>query len=423
MVDVRYWIWLTLKLGPDFKHTEKLINTFEDAKEAYNADAEALGALGLSKEVVARLSDKDVQETNSVYSYCVKNQVGLLPYDSPLYPARLKRIMSPPLLLYFKGNLPDIDDNVCIATVGTRRITEYGRREAYTMSYDMAAAGAVIVSGLARGIDAVCRRGALDAYGKTVAVLGCGIDVVYPRENAELFAEIIKSGVIITEYSPATRPLPSHFPHRNRIISGLSLGTLVLEADKQSGALITAKEALRQGRDIFALPGKVGEFNSLGTNDLIKNGAKMVTSAVDVLEEYECLFPHRIRIENIPKAPKHYYTEKIKNNFGGFSKSKSASGDNTDSESNTETEKYESAVKAKQTSPKDTAKATDMPRDTSMLDETSLKVLEKMKLHTPVNADELVDEELSISDVMIAMTVLEINKFVKNLPGGMFVRE
>lgn len=409
MVDVRYWIWLTLQLGPVYRHTDKVISFFSDARKVYNASEETLKEAGFSDEVVKRLADKDVNETNSVYAYCVKNQVGLLPYDSPVYPARLKKISDPPLLLYFKGNLPDIDDNVCIAAVGTRRITEYGRREAYTISYDMTSAGAIIVSGLASGIDSVCHRACLDAYGKTVAVLGCGIDVVYPKENAELYSEIIKNGVIITEYSPGVRPLPQNFPHRNRIVSGLSLGTLVLEADKKSGALITARTALEQGRDLFSLPGKVGELNSLGTNDLIKNGAKMVTSAVDILEEYECLFPHRIRIENIPKVPSRFSAPRVTSGKSSFAKKEEPTSE-AKSEPKIKEEREPMPVKTEL-------------RDTGMLDEISLKVLGKMKDGIPVSADELVDEDLSVSDVMIALTMLEINKFVKNLPGGKFLRE
>lgn len=417
MVDVRYWIWLSLRLGPAFKHTASIISAFSDAKNVYDASCEELKETGLDAELIDVLADKDVSETNSIYSYCIKNHITLLSYDSESYPARLKKIKDPPLLLYCAGVLPDIDDNVCIATVGTRRITEYGRREAYTISRDLACAGAVIISGLALGIDAVCHRACLDAYGKTVAVLGCGIDIIYPRENFELFDEIAKTGAIITEYAPGTRPLPQNFPRRNRIISGLSLGTLVLEADRKSGALITARTALEQGRDLFALPGKVGEINSLGTNDLIKNGAKMVTGAQDILEEYECLFPHRIRIENIPKFPAHFNAVRVNTPKNTFSKAKK--------DDQTHAFKIEASSNAKNdlNESNETSAKAEIARDTSMLDETSLKVLGKMKKLTPVSPDELVDTELTISDIMVAMTVLEINKFVKNLPGGMFVRE
>ena len=404
MIDIRYWIWLSLALNPNFKNTEKILSVFADAKEVYKADYDRLIESGLSETLARALSNKDVSETNSVYAYCTQNGVGLLPYDSPSYPERLKKINDPPVLLYYKGALPDFDDNVCIATVGTRKITEYGRREAYTISYDLASAGAIVISGLARGIDSVCHRACIDAYGKTVAVLGSGIDVVYPPENDMLYAEVASNGAVITEFTPGTPPLSANFPQRNRVISGLCLGTLVLEADSRSGALITARTALSQGRDLFSLPGKVGELNSIGTNNLIKDGAKMITCAVDVLEEYEGLFPHRIRIENIPVSAKKYSMSH-------------SSHTNSDKKKTNQTHN-DSELPAKEK-----AAFADTPEpDTSSLDESSLKVLMRMERHTPVSADALVCDDLTVTEIMVALTVLEIGKFVTALPGGMYVR-
>ena len=404
MIDIRYWIWLSLALNPNFKNTEKILSAFGDAKEVYKADYDLLLESGLSESLAQTLSNKDVRETNSVYAYCTQNGIGLLPYDSPSYPERLKKISDPPVLLYYKGSLPDFDDNVCIATVGTRKITEYGRREAYTISYDLACAGAIVVSGLAKGIDGVCHRACIDAYGKTVAVLGSGIDVVYPKENDMLYAEVASNGAVITEFSPGTPPLSGNFPQRNRIMSGLCLGTLVLEADSRSGALITARTALSQGRDLFSLPGKVGELNSVGTNNLIKNGAKMVTGAIDVLEEYEALFPHRIRIENIPVSGKKYsmsHSEYVKPSQ----------------------KKKDEPSDSKEPTSEDKTPFTEAPEpDTSSLDESYLKVLTRMKRHEPVSADALVCDELTVTEIMVALTVLEIGKFVTALPGGMYVR-
>lgn len=406
MVDVRYWIWLSLALNSNFKHNEKILSAFDSAKNVYNANLSQLIEAGIPDELAQHLSEKDVSETNKVYDYCMRNGIGLIAYDSPSYPKRLQNIPDPPVLLYCRGSLPDIDDNACIATVGTRSITEYGRREAYTITYDLALSGAVIVSGLARGIDSVCHRACLDAYGLTVAVLGSGIDVIYPKENDLLYSEIASNGAVITEFAPGTRPLKQNFPLRNRIISGLCLGTLVLEADSNSGALITARTALSQGRDLFSLPGKVGELNSTGTNNLIKDGAKMVTSATDVLEEYECLFPHRIRIENIPVSAKRFSTSRPR---------APQAQDAPESYGSEKTPKSEIKDGAKQ--------ASNQPEpDISILDEATLKVLNRMKKQTPVTMDELADEEIPITEIMVAMTFLEINKFVTALPGGIFVR-
>ncbi len=407
MIDVRYWIWLSIALNQSFKNTEKIINAFSNAKDVYNAEYGDYIEAGLSEDLSQRLCDKSTEETNSIYSYCNRNGVVLIPYDSPSYPSRLKKISSPPILLYCRGTLPDIDDNVCIATVGTRRITDYGRREAYTICYDLASAGAVVVSGLARGVDSICHRASLDAGGRTIAVIGSGIDVVYPKENDELYAEICSNGgAVITEFIPGTPPLPQNFPTRNRIISGMSLGTLVLEADSKSGALITARQASAQGRDIFSLPGKVGELNSIGTNNLIKEGAKMITSAVDVLEEYECLFPHRIRIENIPVSAKKFKTSGSTKPFASpLPEAKKAPKEESKVSESTPIEPLEQSE-----------------QDTSSLDPQTLKILMKMKRHQPITLDELVDDEIGITEIMIAMTMLEIGKFVSSLPGGRYVR-
>ena len=170
--------------------------------------------------------------------------------------------------------------------VGTRRITDYGERSAYTISYDLSRTGAIIVSGLAAGVDSVAHRACLDSGGTTVAVLGCGVDRAYPSENRYLMDEIAERGCVISEYKPMSSPEAYHFPQRNRIISGLSSGTVVIEADTKSGAMITARDSVFQGRDVFAVPGMIGESNSSGTNLLLKQGAKAITCADDVIEVY-----------------------------------------------------------------------------------------------------------------------------------------
>ena len=188
-------------------------------------------------------------------------------------------------------------------------MTEYGKRSAYTITYDLAKCGAVIISGMALGIDGICHRAAIDAGGQTVAVLGCGIDRIYPAEHESLYNEITENGAVITEFKPGTPPAGYNFPLRNRILSGLSQGTFVIEADKRSGAMITARSAIFQCLYIFALPGKVGEMNSSGTNSLIQKGAKMVTTALDILDEYAGLYTASIRIEKTAyRSPEKHLT-------------------------------------------------------------------------------------------------------------------
>lgn len=307
MSGLAYWIWLANACGAGSAIPDSLFERYgEDAEAIYALSEEEITALVPKEDIRAALCKKDLEEANEIELYCRRQNIGILALNDPLYPMRLRTIRCKPVLLYYRGALPKIDDQVCIATVGTRRMTEYGKRSGYMISYDLAKGGAIVVSGMASGIDGICHRGCLDGGGHTIAVLGCGIDRAYPAEHRELMQEIILHGTVLTEYKPFTPPVGSNFPIRNRIISGLCQGTLIVEADLRSGAMITAKDALVQGRDVFALPGKVGEQNSFGTNQLIQDGAKMVTNAVDILEEYEYLYPHRISIAAIPKfRPKH----------------------------------------------------------------------------------------------------------------------
>ncbi|TDA67224.1 MAG: DNA-protecting protein DprA [Clostridia bacterium] len=201
------------------------------------------------------------------------------------YPLSLKRINAPPPVLYARGDLTACQGISGIGIVGTRKATAYGRQMAKTLAFDLARAGMVVVSGLARGIDSAAHRGALAAGGKTAAVLGSGLDVIYPPENKDLAAEIAAGGVLLSEFPPGTPPLSQNFPRRNRIISGLALGIVVVEAGEKSGALITADLALEQGREVFAVPGPATSPVSVGPNRLIKQGARLVESAADILEE------------------------------------------------------------------------------------------------------------------------------------------
>jgi len=213
-----------------------------------------------------------------------KQKIQLCNWEEPDYPVLLRNTFNSPVLLYYKGKLPDFDNNIAI--VGSRKASAYGKNTAVMLACDLAAAGITIISGAARGIDTAAHEGALKA-GKTVAVLGSGIDVVYPPENLRLLAAIAEQGAIISEYPPGTPPHAGHFPARNRIISGLSRGVVVVEAAERSGSLITADFALEEGRDVFAVPGSIFSNGSKGTHRLIQQGAKLITTAQDILEEYE----------------------------------------------------------------------------------------------------------------------------------------
>ena len=308
-MDLRYWIWLAEALGPGSHAVHPVLDAFQnDAEAVWRAEADAIGAVqGLARGAAAALLDKSLTRAEAILADCKRLHISILTCADPAYPKRLFQIPDPPVLLYYFGRLIDIDDQVCIATVGTRRTSSYGERMAYTLSYDLALGGAIIVSGMAAGIDGICHRAALDVGKHTIAVLGCGLDRVYPAHHRPLMTDIAKHGTLFTEYPPGTPPIGRHFPVRNRIISGLSLGTLVVEADEKSGALITARVAKRQKRDVFALPGNVGEQNSTGTLKLLaEEDARLVVTGADILAVYEKSWQHRIHIQAIPAfQPKH----------------------------------------------------------------------------------------------------------------------
>lgn len=281
------WIWISDALKTDARKITYLYDGFDSAEEIFNAGREAYEAIeGLSQEDIGALCDKNLSKAEKTLSYCNSMGAKVLTYEDADYPYSLRKIFDPPYVLYVKGNILPWDRLLCIGVVGTRHATEYGKYAAEELSFAMAKEGVTIVSGMAAGIDSCGHMGALRAKVPTIAVLGCGIDVVYPASNAELEREIELEGAVLTEYPPGTEPKGGNFPRRNRIISGLSQGVLVAEAPIKSGALITADLALSQGKDVFAVPGGIYTPSCSGCNLLISQGAKLVSCAADILEEY-----------------------------------------------------------------------------------------------------------------------------------------
>ena len=295
-----YAVWLQQALGEGSRYVPSLLEYFGSCKAVYEADEQELRLTGfLPEKEVTRLADFPLDSAEEIVEACKRLGYRILTPDAAAYPDRLRNIPDYPAALYYLGEWPDIDDEVCIAMVGTRRASRYGYTAATDIAKDLSACGAVIISGCARGIDTAAHQGALLAGGKTLAVLGCGLNVSYNMENDGLRRVISTSGALITEYPPGSPPLGFHFPIRNRIISALSLGVIVIEAGVKSGSLITANLALEQGKDIFALPGEVTSYFSKGTNRLILDGARPIENAGDVLAEYIERFPHRIRSVNL----------------------------------------------------------------------------------------------------------------------------
>ncbi len=282
-----YWIWLSLAMGIANRSTSALFDSFGDAYAVYCAgDRELAQIAELPRRTRRALRDKSLSRATHVFDLCEQNGISILTYTEEAFPDVLRTIESPPVLLYYRGNLPDLNRRLCIGMVGTRNMSEYGMHSAYKISYELAAANAVIVSGMALGIDGTCSAGAIAGGGDTVAILGCGVDVLYPKRHRVLRDKICAHGVIMSEYPPAALPLAHHFPERNRLIAGMCQATLAIEGGKKSGALITARAALAEGRAVYALPGDIDRVGSKGMNLLLDEGAHPLLSVQDVLWNY-----------------------------------------------------------------------------------------------------------------------------------------
>jgi len=288
MREIEYWIWISSLEGMGALKAMGLLERYKHPSVIYEMSEQELKQTRLltEKNILEILDKQKRERVNKIYELVIKHNIKMINIFDDNYPHKLKQIYDPPIALYYKGKF-EIND-FAIAVVGSRRTTNYGAYCAKKLSYDLAMRGVQVVSGLARGIDSIAHEGCLAAGGKTIAVLGCGLDNIYPPENTRLFEDIIKSGGLgVSEYPPGMPPLQHNFPARNRIISGLSSGVLVVEAAKRSGSLITACYALEQGREVFAIPGNMDCAYSRGTNQLIKDGAKMVLCLEDILEEFE----------------------------------------------------------------------------------------------------------------------------------------
>ena len=276
-----HWIWFATRTGMGDKMKSVLLSHFEDPEAIYFAPE-------LEFERFEELSPAAVESM-------MEKGIHILTFRDAAYPNRLKNIPDPPMVLYYRGTLPNFDELPVIGVVGTRKASVYGLTTAKRMGYQIAACGGTVVSGMASGIDGVAMKGALTAGGTVVGVLGCGADVIYPASNRWLYADTEKYGCILTEFPPGTAPLGRNFPRRNRIISGLSCGVLVVEAPEKSGALITARLSADQGRDVFVIPANIDVESARGSNALMRDGAIPVSSGWDILSEYRYQFPGKVR--------------------------------------------------------------------------------------------------------------------------------
>lgn len=280
-----YYVLLSMVDGIGPRRMQTLIELFGNPKDVWFADEQELKNACIPPSVIEKLLQKrNILNPEEELEKLYRKNIRVISIEDAEYPLSLREIYDPPRIIYIKGQT-DILSKPMIAVVGSRRASHYGLSVAKAISHDLSQAGICVVSGLARGIDTAAHSGALQSGGLTVAVLGCGLDVVYPKENKKLMDEIVTCGAVISEFPPGTPPYAGNFPQRNRLISGLARGVLVIEAAEKSGSLITADYALEQGRDVYAVPGQVTNSLSRGAHGLIKQGAKLVETANDILEE------------------------------------------------------------------------------------------------------------------------------------------
>ncbi len=410
-----YSIWLSLACSPGGSTFPKLLTGFSSPEEVYNAELSDISKIiGYRNSDRTALDNKSLERATLIYEFCRKHKVGVVSYFDDGYPKLLREIASPPVLLYYRGTLPDFDKAFTVACVGTRAISEYGRRSAFRISYDLATAGATIVSGMAMGIDGICAAGAIAAGASTVAVLGSGIDICYPPQHLTLAREIVKHGCIITEYAPKSKPNKYNFPKRNRIISGLSRATIVFEGEECSGAKYTARYAKEQDRPLYALPGNVGAKNSELTNMLIKQGAKPCTSAEDVINDFAKEYPHALNPFRLP--------ERMSVDMMGILRELEvvAICPNDDVFIPPKPKRiFQRKTLEEVSEPQEVVINT--PPDT--FDKSALEIYKKIPSESDISIELLVDEKYNLREVMKRLLKLEMGGFVVLLPGEKVARK
>ena len=412
MEDILYWIWLSRVFSYGSWKPKELIRLFETPERVYQLDESQLKETGFltEKEVLAckRLSVSDME---TIAEECYQKGISILTYASKEYPQRLRNIYAPPMVLYLKGTLAGLDEEPTITAVGTRKASDYGLSVTGNLCYELAKCGVLIVSGCAVGIDSYAHLGALKAKGRTIGVLGCGLDVDYPWKNRELKEKILEQGALVSEYPPGTQPAGKHFPVRNRILSALSLGVLVTEAPMKSGALLTAEHALEQGKDLFCVPPHdIYDPAYAGVAKYLRDGAIPVFSAEDILFEYLSDYPHKLNADLIlgkylpggrklrkkPHAPEKSRTLQWEKNAPLMQKESGRSEE-------------EKAV---------------LEETAEKLDEPLKTVYHALREEYPQYIDEIAGAvELSFPQIQSSLTQLELMGLVESYPGSRYSRK
>lgn len=401
MTDNRlYWIWLQQALEPGGVKTALTLSSFASPEAVHAASRSELMRAGFTGALLTRLCRKSLDPAARILEDSLKDGAFVLTMEDEAYPDCLRNTYMPPLVLYGKGTLPPLDRLPAVAMVGTRRASDYGCRAAGSIAAGLAAGGCVVISGGAVGIDGASHRGALAGGGLTIAVQGCGLDVDYPKPNRRLREKILEAdGVIVTEYPPGSPPLREHFPVRNRLLAGMAMAVCVVEAPEHSGSLITARLARNQGRDVYVVPGDITSGNSSGSNDLIKDGAALITKASDILRDYGPRFPEILDLRAADAAQAAY-------RYGGTAKP-APSGHKSPSPS-------PARVKAE---PAPAPAFSPCPAGISR----KAVLLYGMLTPEPLAAEVLAQKAgLALSDALAGLTELEIAGCARNFPGRQF---
>lgn len=404
--QIIFWLWLQCCLGVDNTRMHRIFESFDDAQQIYLADENELRLSEVFTErEMTKLTDKNLVTAKKIYNNCVMLGYDILSLKDKNYPKRLKNIPTPPVVIYIKGNLPP-QDSLHTAIVGTRHSTKTGKDTAFSIAYNLAKNGVVIVSGGALGIDMQTHRGAIQAGGKTICVLGCGINSNYLAENNDLRNEIAKHGAVISEYPPNYPPTKYTFPKRNRIISGISDCTAIIEAGKTSGSLITAQYAVKQHRTVFAVPGSIENINSQGSNMLIKEGAKTLLDFNDILTWY------KNKSSNDSKTTDIQITEKAVRNIRNSDKKEMLELESKKAEISDLQDKKTSINNKKQTNPL-----------TEQLTDSASAVYDTIS-DIPIHVDDIkLKTNLGINKILIALTELEINGLIVSQSGRRYIRK
>lgn len=404
-MDKKYWLWLVMAFGAGNRRIWTLMEEIDTPEEAYNIlKSGSLDSRLLEKEVNA-IKTTHLKQAESLIEYCEQHKINITCFSDNDYPNSLKTIFNPPCVLFYLGNIAIAEETVSITVVGTRNPSQYSIEVAKRICADLAKIDVTIISGFAVGLDTVAHDTTLDNKGHTVAVLGCGLDVDYPRGRTGFKYAIASTGAVVTEYLPGTKPTPYNFPQRNRILSGLGKGTLVIEAGEGSGCLITAEYAIEQGREVFCIPpANIFDKRYSGAVRLLRDGAVSVYSYLDIVYEYYTVFTHKI---SMLKNPYESYADTPRNIFDTVKSERKPKKQNLAIDS--KAENTEQVIE--NTSQNSYENLTDSQR----------KIVAVFGKNEEINVDEISDRSgLSISEILMELTELEIDGVVTALAGKQY---